>query len=69
MTGCHKRRAMAVRFGDLVGLFEIVSNPKMRGQGFARQILRNAMLWGRDRGARQAWLQVVAENRPACRPV
>ena len=63
--GVPQAAAMAVRFGDLVGLFEIVSNPKMRGQGFARQILRNAMLWGRDRGARQAWLQVVAENRPA----
>ena len=57
--------AMAGRFGDLVGLFEIVSNPDLRGLGFGRRVLRNALLWGRERGAKQAWLQVVCENSPA----
>ncbi|MCF6284121.1 MAG: GNAT family N-acetyltransferase, partial [Candidatus Hydrogenedentes bacterium] len=57
--------AMAVRFGDLVGLFEIVSNPDLRGLGFGRRIVRNALLWGREHGARQAWLQVVANNEVA----
>ncbi|MEE9314458.1 MAG: GNAT family N-acetyltransferase [Rhizobiaceae bacterium] len=57
--------AMAVRFGDLVGLFEIVSNPNLRGLGFGRRIVRNALLWGREHGARQAWLQVVATNEAA----
>ena len=54
--------AMAVRFGDLVGLFEVVSNPDLRGLGFGRRVLRNALLWGRKQGARQAWLQVVSDN-------
>ncbi len=53
---------MAVRFGDLIGLFEIVSNPNMRRLGFGRQIVRNALLWGRENGARKAWLQVVSNN-------
>ncbi len=57
--------AMAVRFGDLVGLFEIVSNPDLRGLGFGRRVLKNALLWAREHGARQAWLQVVAENTAA----
>ena len=57
--------AMAVRFGDLVGLFEVVSNPAMRGLGFGRRIIRNALLWGRERGANRAWLQVVADNKAA----
>lgn len=57
--------AMAVRFGDLVGLFEVVSNPKKRGLGHGRSILRNAMLWGRNKGAHRAWLQVVVENSVA----
>ncbi len=57
--------AMAVRFGDLVGLFEVVSNPQMRRQGLGRKILQTAMLWGREKGARKAWLQVVANNGPA----
>ena len=59
--------ALAVRFGGLVGLFEIVSNPHLRRLGFGRRLLRNAMLWGRDRGARRAWLQVVSANDPANR--
>ena len=57
--------AMAVRFGDLIGLFEIVSNPNMRRQGFARRIMHTAMLWGLENGAKRAWLQVVAANEPA----
>ena len=56
---------MAVRFGDLIGLFEIVSNPHMRRLGFGRQIVRNALLWGREHGARKAWLQVVSNNAAA----
>lgn len=57
--------AMAVRFGDLVGLFEVVSNPAKRRAGYARQLMRNAMLWAKEHGARQAWLQVVAKNESA----
>ena len=57
--------AMAVRFGDLVGLFEIVANPKLRRQGYGRRIMRAAMLWGVENGATRAWLQVVAANEPA----
>jgi GNAT superfamily N-acetyltransferase len=57
--------AMAVRFGDLVGLFEVVSNPALRREGYGRRIMRSAMLWGFENGARRAWLQVVAANEPA----
>ncbi len=57
--------AMAVRFGDLVGLFEVVSNPAMRRQGLGRRVVRNALLWGREQGANRSWLQVVADNSPA----
>ena len=57
--------AMAVRFGNLVGLFEVVSNPARRQQGLGRKMVRNALLWRRERGAHQAWLQVVAANQAA----
>ncbi len=53
---------MAVRLGDLVGIFQLVSHPECRGQGFARRILRAAMLWGRENGANRAWLQVASAN-------
>lgn len=57
--------AMAVRFGDLVGLFEVVSNAQRRRAGFGRQVVLSALLWGKLRGAKQAWLQVVTENTAA----
>lgn len=57
--------AMAVRFGDLIGLFEVVSNPALRRKGYGRRIMRAAMLWGLENGATRAWLQVVAANEPA----
>ena len=51
----------------LAGLFEIATHPAERGKGFARRIVLSALKWARLRGARQAWLQVEADNRPARR--
>ncbi|MEM8751209.1 MAG: GNAT family N-acetyltransferase [Pseudomonadota bacterium] len=56
---------MAVRYGDLLGIFEVVSNPELRRQGHGRKILRNALRWGREQGAQTAWLQVVSDNKAA----
>ncbi len=56
---------MAVRLGDLVGIFQLVSNPELRNKGLGRRILRSAMLWGRENGASRAWLQVASENSAA----
>ncbi|MEL6750465.1 MAG: GNAT family N-acetyltransferase [Pseudomonadota bacterium] len=64
--GAPRAAAMAVRFGDLLGLFEIVTHPDARRAGHGRSIVASAMQWGRSHGARQAWLQVVAENEAAC---
>ena len=36
-------------------------------EGLARRIVLSALKWARLRGARQAWLQVEAANRPARR--
>lgn len=57
--------AMAVRFGDLVGLFEVISNPEIRGHGFGRGIVENVLDWAAHSGATMAWLQVVASNEKA----
>jgi len=56
---------MAVRFGGLVGIFEVISNPTMRARGFGRRIMESALLWGREGGADRAWLQVVCSNESA----
>ena len=54
--------AMVVRFGRLAGLFEIVSNPELRGRGYGRSIVNVALQWARNLGSTKAWLQVVADN-------
>ena len=64
-TGTPLAALMAVRFGDLCGLFEVITNPAERRQGHGRQLVSDALLWARERGARSAWLQVVANNLPA----
>ena len=65
--GAPQAAAMAVRFGELVGIFEVVTNPQFRRQGLGHRIIRTAMLWGWEMGASQAWLQVVAANDAANR--
>ncbi len=57
--------AMCVHDNDLAGLFEVVTHPDYRQQGRAREITKTALKWARGRGAKRAWLQVVAANKPA----
>ena len=59
--------AICVHDGDLAGLFEIATDAAERGKGFARRMVLSALKWARLRGARQAWLQVEADNLAARR--
>jgi len=54
-----------VRDNELAGLFDMVTNSSARRKGFGRLILLSAMKWAKHAGATTAWLQVVAENKPA----
>ncbi len=56
---------ICVHDGDLAGLFEIATDEPVRGQGHGRQLILSALKWARLRGAREAWLQVGADNGPA----
>jgi ribosomal protein S18 acetylase RimI-like enzyme len=56
---------ICVHDGDLAGLFEIATDKAVRNQGHGRQLILSALKWARLRGAREAWLQVEADNRPA----
>lgn len=48
-----------------VGLFDIITHRDARRRGFGRRVVTRLMGWGRQVGAGQAYLQVVAANTPA----
>lgn len=56
---------ICVHEGALAGLFDLVTAPAQRGQGHGRRLVISALNWAKSRGARQAWLQVEADNRVA----
>lgn len=53
---------LAVRDRDLVGLFDVGTNPAFRRRGHASACVRAALAWGRAGGARTGYLQVLAGN-------
>jgi ribosomal protein S18 acetylase RimI-like enzyme len=56
---------ICVHDGDLAGLFDIATAREARNQGHGRNLVLSALKWARLRGARQAWLQVEADNQAA----
>src|SRR5437899_11976314 len=54
--------ALGVIDGDHVGLFDVLVAPTARRRGLARRLTQSIGAWGRDHGARFAYLQVVASN-------
>ncbi|QPC85646.1 GNAT family N-acetyltransferase [Mesorhizobium sp. NBSH29] len=58
--------AISVHDNDLAGIFEVATSLNHRGQGHARRLLLAMLNWSKSRGAREVWLQVEADNLPAC---
>ncbi|WP_313700869.1 GNAT family N-acetyltransferase [Achromobacter sp.] len=56
---------MAVRDGDLLGLFDIVTHPGHRRKGYAAVLMEHLLAEGAAGGARTAYLQVEPENTAA----
>lgn len=50
---------------DVVGVFDVVTNPHLRRRGNGRAVMETSLKWAQKRGASTAWLQVVADNLPA----
>ena len=55
----------SAREGDVVGVFDVVTDEAMRGQGIATALVARLLARAWDRGARVAYLQVDAANAPA----
>lgn len=65
----HQGRPMAMAIGavegDHMGLFDVLVMPEARRQGLARRVTESLYAWAWERGARRAYLQVVATNAAA----
>ncbi len=57
--------ALGVADGEHVGVFDVLVAPRARRRGLARRLTCSIVAWGRTRGARLAYLQVVATNAAA----
>lgn len=56
---------LGVLENDLLGLFDVVTHPAARRAGHGRDLVTGLLAWGQQQGARRAYLQMVADNRPA----
>lgn len=50
-----------------VGFYEIATAPAFRQQGWGTRLMQTIIGWGIERGAQQAYLQVMTSNAPALR--
>lgn len=56
---------LGVLEADFFGLYDIVTNPNFRNQGIGRKLVHGLLQWGKEKGAKYAYLQVLKENAPA----
>ncbi|MBM3128639.1 MAG: GNAT family N-acetyltransferase [Chloroflexi bacterium] len=58
---------LGVRQGDHVGFYDIITDKVFRNRGYGKRLMRNLLTWGKQNGARHAYLQVMLNNAPALR--
>jgi ribosomal protein S18 acetylase RimI-like enzyme len=58
---------IAVAEGTYVGLFDLITDPAQRGQGYGSALVASLLAWAESAGARYAYLQVEEDNDPARR--
>lgn len=56
---------LGVLENQYIGLFEIVTALTERRKGFGKELILNILAWGKQNGAKKAYLQVVMNNEPA----
>lgn len=63
VVGCD----MAMVDSGYVGLYNLITDPAQRGQGFGTALVAKLLDWAQDQGARYGYLQVEEQNEPARR--
>ncbi len=48
-----------------IGVYEVITNPNYRRQGYGRQLMLHLLQWGKARGAQGAYLQAMVANTAA----
>jgi ribosomal protein S18 acetylase RimI-like enzyme len=56
---------LGVLQGSHLGLFDVMTRPERRRQGWGRRLVDHLLDWGKRGGAERAYLQVVVDNTPA----
>jgi ribosomal protein S18 acetylase RimI-like enzyme len=56
---------LAVLQNEYVGFYDIVTDAAFRKQGLSKRLMSSLLTWGKDNGARKAYLQVMLNNAPA----
>ena len=56
---------LAVLEDGYLGVYDVATHPEYRRQGCALRVMQNLLSWGKERGARSAYLQVMKNNPPA----
>ena len=55
---------LSVLQNEHIGFYDIVTDASFRNQGFATRLMSTLSTWGKQNGARKAYLQVMLNNAP-----
>ena len=58
---------LGVLQGDHIGFYDVVTDASFRNQGYGKQLMTSLLTWGKQNGARIAYLQVMQNNAIALR--
>lgn len=56
---------LGVLQGEFIGFYDIVTDTSFRNQGYGKRLMQSLLAWGKQNGARRAYLQVMLNNSPA----